>query len=166
MQAVFKPMRPVTAKMMGMDGVREEMLNEMRKLGNEAKKTLEGAFATWEHRPKVEMKIHLSRSDPEAGIEIYTADEIANYVDKGTEPHWVAPRYAPALSWQAHYTRKSRVGSLVSYSGGHSGVWRSSLGHRVSGIKARKFSYTLERYLFRIMAIRLQAAAIRGAAKH
>lgn len=165
LRASFKPFKRATLEMMGIPQVREEMLNELRKLGNEAKKELEKAFATWDYRPAVVMTIHLSRTDPEAGVEVWTDNEITNWVDKGTPGHVIMPMQHIVLSWQTGYKRKSRVGSLQSYPGGANGKWVHSRGHWVSGIRARNFSYTLERWLFRKMQIRLQEAANRGAKK-
>lgn len=163
--ATFKPFKRPTLEMMGIPQVRDEMLNELRKIGKDASKELEGAFATWDNKPKVHQRIHLSRKEPEAGVEVYTDDEIADYVDKGTDGHMILPHYLGVLSWQRMYTRKSRVGSLVAFPGGKSGPYAHSRGHWVSGIRARKFSYTLERWLFRQMGQRLQDAAERGARK-
>lgn len=165
LKASFKPFKRATLDMMGIPQVRTEMLNELRKLGNEAKKQLEAAFVTWETKPQVNQRIHLSRTDPEAGVEVYTENVIANMVDQGTPDHIIVPRFKPALAWHRYYKRKSRVGSLVAFPGGASGPYAHSKGHRVSGIRARKFSYTLERWLFRKMQIQLLAAAERGARK-
>lgn len=164
-KATFKPMKRATLEMMGIPQVRDEMLNELRKLGREAAKEFQAAFATWDHPVKVNQRIHLSRTDPEAGVEISTDDEIASYVDEGTVGHMILPVRRKVLSWQSGYRRKSRVGSLVAYQGGKFGDYAHSRGHWVSGIRARKFSYTLERWLFRKMQIRLQEAAERGARK-
>jgi hypothetical protein len=165
LHATFKPLKRATLEMMGIPQVRTEMLNELRKLGREATKELEGAFSTWDHKPKVNQRIHLTRTDPEAGVEISTDDEIANWVDQGTPGHMILPKYRKRLSWKSGYNRKSRVGSLKAYDGGKFGDYAHSSGHWVSGIRARKFSYTLERWLSRKMSIRLQEAANRGAKK-
>ena len=48
--------------------------------------------------------------------------KIAEYLEKGTDTHYLAPRWAPLLKWKDKLT----------------GVWRSSEGHYVSGVRATK----------------------------
>lgn len=163
LKATFKPLPTPTLKKMGIQGVRDEMLKELVQIGKDTQKELLKAFYSWDHQPQVKQRVHMSQNDPEMGVEVYTEDEVAHWLDEGTEAHLIIPIHAKALRFQTQYARKSRVGSLQSFPGGSSGPYAGSKGHMVSGIRPRKFSYTLERWLFREMQRRLQAAAERGA---
>lgn len=151
---------------MGIDTVREALLNETRSIGRAMKKDLEQAFLTWEKRPTVQMKIHLTRSDPQAGVEVYVDDPIVYMLNHGTQRHYVAPVRKPKLAWQVGFKQKTTPRQLSSQKGGKSGnVWRTSMGHWISGVEARKWDEALAEKWDGEMESRLQKAANTGAAK-
>lgn len=64
------------------------------------------------------------RKTPKGGeiyIEGQRNNEVANYQHFGTHAHWIRPRRAKVLAWR------------------QGGRWRFSMGHRVRGIKAKRF---------------------------
>lgn len=151
---------------MGIDTVREALLNETRSIGRAVKSDLEEAFKTWNERPVVEMKIHLTRTDPQAGVEVYTDDPIVYMLNKGTKRHFVAPRLKPRLAWQVGFTSKTMPRQLRSRKGGKYGnVWATSMGHWIRGVEARKWDEVLLKKWDAEAARRLQAAANKGASK-
>lgn len=162
----FKMYKRPTLVDMGIDTVREELLNETRSIGRAMKKDLEQAFLTWDKRPLVQMKIHLTRKDPQAGVEVYTDNPIVAYLNYGTKRHYVQPVRKPRLAWQAGFTMKTIPRQLHSRKGGKYGNdWRVSMGHWISGVEARKWDEVLAEKWERPMTERLQKAANKGAAK-
>lgn len=162
----FKSYKRPTLVDMGIDTVREALLNETRSIGRAMKKDLEQVFQTWEEKPKVEMKIHLTRTDPQAGVEVYVDDPIAHMLNVGTKKHYVRPVRAPRMAWQAGFTMKTAPRMLSSVKGGKYGNdWRTSMGHWIKGVKAREWDQALADKWNQPMAERLQKAANAGAAK-
>jgi hypothetical protein len=162
----FQAYKRPTLVDMGVDPVREALLNELRSIGRAMSKDLSQVFLTWEKKPKVEMKIHLSRTDPQAGVEVYVEDPIAHMLNVGTERHYVAPVRKPRLAWQAGFKQKTTPRSLSSQAGGKYGNdWRTSMGHWIKGVEARKWDETLAEKWDKEMGGRLQTAAMKGAAK-
>lgn len=151
---------------MGIDTVREELLNETRSIGRAMKKDLEQAFLTWSKRPVVQMKIHLTRTDPKAGVEVYVDDPVVYMLNVGTKRHYVEPNKAPRLAWQVGFTTKTLPRKLTSRKGGKYGnVWRTSMGHWIKGVDPREWDKALADKWEQPIVDRLQAAANRGAAK-
>lgn len=151
---------------MGVDPVREELLNETRKAGREMKKDMELVFQTWEKKPQVIMKIHLTRADPKAGVEIYVQDELVQMLNQGTKGHFVTAREAPRMAWRVGFNPKTIPHQLRSVKGGKYGnVWATSKRHWVKGIEAREWDKALLEKWDKPLTDRLQAAANRGAAK-
>lgn len=151
---------------MGIDTVREALLNETRSIGRAMAKDLSAVFQTWAERPTVQMKIHLTRTDPQAGVEVYVDDPIAFMLNKGTKRHYVAPNKAPRLAWQVGFTSKTLPRQLKSRKGGKYGnVWATSMGHWIRGVEARKWDEALAEKWDKEAEQRLQTAANKGAAK-
>lgn len=151
---------------MGIDTVREELLNEVRKAGREMKRDMEQVFVNWDQRPEVHMKIHLTRADPQAGVEVYVDDSLVQMLNQGTKGHYVAARKAPRMAWQVGFNAKTIPHQLRSIKGGKSGnVWATSMRHWVKGVEAREWDKALADKWDKPLAERLQAAANRGAKK-
>lgn len=165
----FKAFKRPTLVDMGIDPVREEMLNELRSVGRGMKKDLEQAFKTWDKRPEVTMKIHLTRTDPQAGVDVLVERDpegIVGMLNFGTPAHRVAPRVKPRLAWRVGFLSKTMPRRLESRKGGKFGnVWATSHGHWVKGVEARKWDEALAEKWDKLMMERLQKAANKGAAK-
>ena len=91
--------------------------------------------ATWENQPEF---ISLF-NEGSAGIfvEVYTTDEIYNYVNNGTRPHDIEGN--PYLAFLSAYKSKTKPGRIRSGAGGGSGdtVVRAKVHH--PGTEARNF---------------------------
>lgn len=99
---------------------------------------------TWNKKPKFQRLIDATPYKTE--ILVGTDDEIYKYVDEGTKRHWVQPKNAPALAWQTGYKPKTVVGKMIAQPGGKFGPWAyDAKGHWVKGIKARKFTKTIQK---------------------
>lgn len=162
----FKAFKRPSLVDMGVDPVREALLNELRSIGRAMKKDMEQVFQTWSKKPEVHMKIHLTRTDPQAGIDIYVQSEVVYMLDKGTKDHYVRPKKSKRLAWQTQFTQKTIKGQLRSQPGGKSGNnWATSQGHWIKGVEARGWEKALAEKWDKPMTERLQAAANKGAAK-
>lgn len=164
----FKAFKRPTLVDMGIDPVREEMLNELRSIGRAMKKDLEQVWATWDKRPSrpVEMKIHLTRTDPQAGVDVTIQDDVVYMLNHGTIAHRVAPKVKPRLAWRVGFTSKTLPRKLMSRKGGKFGnVWATSMGHMIRGVEARKWDEALAEKWDKPMEERLQQAANKGAKK-
>ncbi len=128
---------------------RKPLLVDRRKLEIEANRALNKTanlirsdfrktVRTWTDKPA------FRKVGPQHGaVEVFTTNRIYFFLNDGTRRHFVAPRKAKALRFQAGYTAKTRPRTIGSRGGGSFGPTRFSLGHEVSGIKARKFDETI-----------------------
>lgn len=88
-----------------------------RELEKEAKKILkdfETATATWVNKPEFQVLM-----DSEYAI-VGTDDEIFGYVDEGTRPHRIEPRYAKALRFNSLFVPKTKPNTLKAGGGASS----------------------------------------------
>lgn len=88
-----------------------------RQLDIELKKTkadFETATKTWQHKPVFEVERGLERAA------VFTRDEIFGYVDLGTKPHEIRPRFAKALRFNSLFQPKTQPNRLKSGAGASS----------------------------------------------
>ena len=106
----------------------------MKDAAEAAEKDLEATYATWTHKPTVDVK---ERSD---GYSLTVDDQVWNFLDKGTRAHRIIARRAKRLRFFGGYRAKTRPGFIGSQAGGSSGgvVFRQSVNH--PGTKARSWS--------------------------
>lgn len=172
---VAKVYKTPTLEQMGIDPVRMETLNELRKLGREMVKDFDKVFETFsDPKPKTKFKIHLTRRDATASVEMTVEDpqEKSQGINRpallsaGTKRHWVGPRRASILRWKVGYRQKTRPCWIGSRPGGkQTNTYAYSKGHYVSGIKAREYGETMVKRWEKPVSKRLEKAARRGARK-
>lgn len=150
---------------MGIAPVREEMLNELRSVGRAMAQDLKNTVKDFKNPPAVNMKISLTRSDPQAGVEVTVDSKVLHMLDVGTKGHFVRPVHAPRLAWQTGYKQKTRPNRLWSNPGGKSGPWATSMGHWIKGVEPRHYSEAMAQRWNKPFVERMQDAARRGAAK-
>lgn len=99
---------------------------------------------TWTKKPKFQRLVSVGPNSVD--ILVGTDDEIYKYVDEGTKRHFIAPKNAPALAWRVGYRPKTVAGKMIAQAGGAFGNFAyNSKGHWVKGIKARKFTKTIQK---------------------
>lgn len=170
MLVVAKVFKTPTLEQMGIDPVRMECLNELRKVGRLMRKDFQKIFETWSKpKPIVKEKIGLTRNEPTAFIRLWVEDpqkfDRVTALDKGTKRHWVAPRVAKKMVFKARYRTKARPRWIGSRQGGPYGATTSSVGHWVKGIREHEFGRTMVKRWQPKVNKRLQSAANRGARK-
>lgn len=112
---------------------------------------------TWNKRPKFQRLVSVGPNSVD--ILVGTDDEIYKYVDEGTKRHFVAPKNAPALAWQTGYKPKTVSGKMIAQAGGAFGPYAfDAKGHFVSGIKARKFTKTIQKMWDKKFKTRMEKA--------
>ena len=117
---------------------RRELAKAIKDQKDELAGDLDKVTRTWEH--DVKFKIDVKDSGDKIEGSISTDDEIFGYVENGTRSHWVRPRHRNGvLAFKKNYRAKTRSGLIGSTQGGASGSTVFSRGHKVSGIKGRKF---------------------------
>lgn len=133
-----KVLKPQTLKQKEM---RLELLNALRSAARAVQKDYEATVATWNRKPKFELVIALGKTKAE--FLVGTDDKIYGYVDEGTKPHTIVPKKAKVLRFSNVYRAKTSPGVIGSSDGGSSGdpVFTQVVKH--PGIRARKFSKTI-----------------------
>ena len=135
---VIKP-KPFNDKAMR-DYGRSHVAGEGEKMLNLFKDTVK----TWEHKVvfKLEMKVVGvgTLGAKEMTTEVTTDDEIYRYVDQGTKPHIIRPKYAKRLAFPSIFSPKSRPRSLKAEAGSRGPVdtFRQEVHH--PGTEARDFT--------------------------
>jgi hypothetical protein len=106
----------------------------LKEAADEAQTLLEGATATWKHKPT------FSQTAVRDGIVIGTDDQIFEYVDDGTKPHIITPKRAKRLVFSPGGSPKTRPGVVGSGSGsrGDTRVFAKVVHH--PGTAPRNFS--------------------------
>lgn len=119
--------------------IQQELNKVLDQAARETQLKFAATFATWNHKPAMEVD-----REPTARV-VGTNDEIYELVsEKGSKAHMVRPRNKKALRFQETYRAKSKKGVLGSSTGGASGAVRFSKGHMVKGFEAREFVKTIQ----------------------
>ena len=131
---------PKRANLIDQRKLKREVNIALDRTGNLIRGDFRRTTRTWSARNKASFgKIGPKFFGKEFGIEVNTKSRIYFFLTRGTKRHFVAPRRAKALRFQAGYSAKTTPRRIGSRGGGSFGPTRFSLGHEVSGIKARDF---------------------------
>lgn len=81
---------------------------------------------------------------------VYTENEVYYYVNAGTPPHPIEPKFAPALRFLSDYAAKTKPGVAFSYPGGARGdvVFAKYVEH--PGTEPRKFDEVIAKEMQRL----------------
>ena len=132
-----------------------EFTAEAKRSARDMTKDYRKTTVKWKRKPKWQTII---RMGPRA-IEILvgTDNEIYAYIDLGTRKHWIFPRRRKVLRW---------IGTSYRGRGGRGRPRKSdyaySMGHEVSGIKARHYSKKIQKVWNKKFKRRMEAALRRG----
>lgn len=160
------PIKPPALKV---DAVRLEILNALTKEGRFQQNELRKTTAGWKgSKPTFQHQVSIAGGD---AMLIVGPGGDANgaqkwiWLNDGTKRHWVAPRRAKSLRFQAFYRAGTTPRKFTSTAGQSSGPFVFSKGHWVSGIAAREWILVL--YEQRHIPFRqaLNEALSRGMAK-
>lgn len=133
-----KVLKPKTLQQKEM---RLELLNGLRSAARAVQRDYEATVATWKHKPKFDLVIALGKTKAE--FLVGTDDKIYGYVDEGTKPHIIVPKKAKVLRFSNVYRAKTSPGVIGSSDGGSSGEPVFVRVVRHPGVRARKFSKTI-----------------------
>ena len=140
----FKQIKPAKLKV---DKVRLEILNALRAQGKEIVADYNQTVQTWRNKPAFEVAVSLAGG----GATVLVTPDGPNrqqfeYVDKGTRPHIIRVRRAPALRFRLGGSPKTQPGVIGSGSGSPpNGFWRAKDFVRHPGTEARRFSEIIEK---------------------
>jgi hypothetical protein len=138
---LFKEIKPARLQEKKMN---DALKRELETISKDMLFDFEVTVYTWNKKPKFQRL--LSVGPGSVDILVGTDDEIYKYVDEGTKRHFVAPKNAPALAWQTGYAPKTVAGKMIAQPGGAFGNFAyDAKGHFVKGIKARKFTKTIQK---------------------
>jgi len=157
----------VTAPKLNADGVRVELLKALREHGKSLVKVFETTTASWQgEKPKFEPEISLTQGEG-AGLDIgMTGSELAKnkwfWLDRGTKPHTIEARNAPALAFQTQFTPKTVPGFIGSGPGGSSGGYAFAKSVEHPGTEAREWSKDIRKEVKQIFRADMQAALAAG----
>jgi len=141
------------------EALRREFRNALKRTGRAIKKDFEGVTRTWNHQPQFKVETHVTARLPSPSVEVYTIDEIFNWVNMGTggakkgtgETYEIwAGAYTgksdkTTLAFPSAFTPKSTPGSLAAGSGGSGGttVFTPYVNH--PGIEPRRFDLIIKK---------------------
>lgn len=118
---------------------------------DEALAMFEKTVKTWETRVRfIVRKTKLGRS-------VYTLSKTYRYVDRGTKPHWIAPRKKKVLRFQAGYKAKTKPKVIGSTAGGPNGpTVFTPRAVRHPGTEARGFTEEIAKRMQKAHAARMR----------
>lgn len=114
-----------------------EVKDELKQVAEESIVDFEKTTSTWAHKPDFKVE------ETDEGVMVTTDDEPWNWTDKGTPPHVITARNAPALVFRSPFRAKTKAHTIASYQG--------FVGNQVNvlkevhhpGTEAREFSETI-----------------------
>lgn len=109
-----------------------------------AKRDFEKTVATWSKKPTFNVR-RASASKLEA--QVFTANEIYGYVVRGTKPHQIHVKNAPALKFKSGFTSKTMPRKITSRRGNSFGSWVSKRSVQHPGTEARDFDIVIAKEL-------------------
>jgi len=150
----------------------EEIKREVEKAldaeGKLHQRELKKTVQTWRKKPKFESLHEYGRGDMIV-ITGPTGDTEAAqhwvWTDKGTKPHIIRARNAPALRFQVNYSPKTFPRQFTSYHAGSWGPWRRPFSVRHPGTEPRRWSEILSQQRKTPFRNAMLAALRRGADK-
>jgi hypothetical protein len=117
-----------------------QMSNALNDVIQTAKRDFEKTVATWSNKPQFDVR-RASAAKLEAKVS--TTHEIFTYVVRGTKPHTITARRAPALRFQTGFTSKTMPRKITSRRGGRSGPMVSAKTVYHPGTEARDFDIVI-----------------------
>lgn len=109
-----------------------------------AKREFEKTTATWSNKPQFEVR---RATSSKLKAEVFTRHEIYTYVVRGTKPHPITAKRAPALKFKTGFTSKTIPRKITSRRGGTSGGWASAKTVHHPGTEARDFDIVIAKEL-------------------
>lgn len=129
---------------LNVSGMKQELINMMRDVGERIREEFEDTTKTWNHKPRFEP----STSVPKVGtdmisVETTTTDKVYNWVSDGTPSHPIFPVNAKALAFPGKFIPKTFPGIIGSGVGSSGPVdqFRNWVAH--PGVEARKFDKSI-----------------------
>lgn len=107
--------------------------NALTGLAEDIRVDFEVTAQTWVNKPAFKIDKRPFERD------IYTESEIYSYVARGTRPHVILPKIAPALRFRPTYKAKTRPRYIGSTGGGASGPFVTARVVHHPGTEARDF---------------------------
>lgn len=121
----------------------------------QAEREFKKTVATWRRKPEFTIK-RASSSDLKASI--YTDNEIYGYVVRGTKPHQIHAKNAPALKFKSGFTSKTIPRRITSRRGNRFGNWVSKRSVMHTGTEARDFDIVIAEQLQPVLAKEVRGA--------
>jgi len=122
--------------------LRRVIENAQRRAGTKDRRLLAQTTKHWSTQPKWVTDISFSGGD--AAIITYIKDpearQIWDWINKGTEAHWIYPRRANYLRFNGSFRSQSRPNTLATAPGSSGPPVRYSKGVRHPGIKSRNWT--------------------------
>lgn len=151
--------KAITPKKLNMRGMWGSLVAGVRATNDDVQVFFDATVATWDHKPEwvKELKGAAPLSKEIVGA-YWTADQIYEWVTRGTEEHPIVARNAAALAFPGTFTAKTIPGVIGSGAGGSGGdtVIRKSVQH--PGTQARDFDKAIKRKAEPIFLKRMTAA--------
>jgi len=99
---------------------------------------------TWKKKPTFSIYLKGAKAPPGTRV-VSTMNEIYMYVNYGTKPHPIRPKYANVLAFQSGYKNKTIPNKIASRPGGAFGPMVFSKGVQHPGTAARNFDKAIAR---------------------
>lgn len=119
--------RPIVRKQPNPDRIPRRFRDLLNKVAGEIQEELEEPIKDWKHKVKFNRFIRYGYPKT-LYLRVSTTDKVYNFQDQGTKAHRVEPKHAKALHWTTP-----------------EGEQAFSKGHRVSGVKAKKWTERTKR---------------------
>lgn len=131
-------------KIFDLDKFDRESAKTLNDIIKKAEREFDKTVATWNRKP--DFKTERATSSKLIAT-VSTMDEIYGYVVRGTRPHVITPKAAPALRFQPNFTSKTIPRKITSRRGGRSGRMVSARIVRHPGTEARDFDIVIAEML-------------------
>lgn len=139
----------------------EALLQAVNLALDESAKEVKGEFETtiesWNEKPSFTIE------SAQMTRQIYTVNQIYDWVNNGTEPHEILPVRAQALRFYTGGIAKTAIGSLGSRPGAEGGNLVFAKSAMNPGITAREFDRVIWERWLDILPARIQAAIDKAA---
>jgi hypothetical protein len=138
-QIILRSITPKN-KIFDLDKFDRESAKTLNDIIKKAEREFDKTVATWSRKP--EFKKEQAKPN-KLMASVYTDNEIYGYVVRGTKPHVITPKAAPALRFQPNFTSKTIPRRITSRRGGRSGRMVSAKIVRHPGTQARDFDIVI-----------------------
>jgi len=142
-QIILRSITP-KGKIFDLDKFDRESAKTLNDIIKKAEREFGKTVATWKRKP--DFKVDRATSSKLVAV-VSTMDEIYGYVVRGTKPHVITPKRAPALRFQTGFTSKTTPRKIGSRRGGSSGRMVSAKIVHHPGTTAREFDIVIAEQL-------------------